>query len=67
MGIRDRDYMKRPSDDGGQHGSPPDSKAEELARRFFTKYPHFLLYFGIAIGIMIVIALIIAKYSGAAH
>jgi hypothetical protein len=67
MGIRNRDYMKRPSDDDGQSGSPSDSKAEELARRFFQKYPRFFLYFGIGLGILIVIALVVAKFSGTSH
>ena len=66
MGIRDRDYMKRPSDDG-QNGSSSDSKAEELARKFLKKYPRFLLYLGIIIGVLIVTAFLVFKFSGAGH
>jgi hypothetical protein len=64
MSIRDRDYMKRPSDDDGPGGPSSDSKAEDIARRFFQKYPRFFLYFGLGLGILIVIALLIARFSG---
>jgi hypothetical protein len=61
MGMRDRDYMKRPSDDDGASGS--DSKAEEFAQRFLRKYPRFFLYCGIGLGVLIVIALVVAKFN----
>jgi hypothetical protein len=67
MGIRGRDYMKRPSDDDGQGGSPSDSKAEEFARRFLQKYPRFFLYVCIGLGILILIAVVLTKFSGAGH
>jgi hypothetical protein len=67
MGIRDRDYMKRPSDDDGQSDSSSESKAEEFVSRFFRKHPRFVLYVGIGLGILIVIALIVAKFSGTSH
>jgi hypothetical protein len=63
MGIRDRDYMKRPSDDDGENGSSSDSKAEEFASRFLQKHPRFLLYVGIAIGALLIIAFFVAKFS----
>jgi hypothetical protein len=67
MGIRDRDYMKRPSDDDEPGASSPDSQAEDIAQRFFQKYPRFFLYFGLGLGILIVIALLIARFSGTGH
>jgi Mn2+/Fe2+ NRAMP family transporter len=67
MGIRDRDYMKRPSDDDEPGRSSPESRAEDIARRFFQKYPRFFLYFGIALAILIAIALVIAGFSGTGH
>jgi uncharacterized membrane protein YukC len=67
MGIRDRDYMKRPSDDDGQSDSSSESKAEEFVSRFFQKHPRFVLYVGIGLVILIVIALIVAKFSGTSH
>jgi Mn2+/Fe2+ NRAMP family transporter len=59
--------MKRPSDDDGAVGSSPESKAEDIARRFFQKYPRFFLYFGIGLAILIAIALVIARFSGTGH
>ena len=57
--------MKRPSDDDDQHGSSSDSKAEEFVSRFLQKHPQLLLYVGIGIGVLAVIALIVAKFPGA--
>jgi hypothetical protein len=66
MGIRDRDYMKRPSDDGGE-GSSPDSKAEEMAQRFLRKFPRFFMYCGIGFVVLILIFLAVLKFSGKSH
>jgi len=63
--------MKRPSDGDPEHyskdssddGSSMESKAEELLRRFFEKYPRFFLYVGIGIGVLILIAVILARFS----
>ena len=63
MGIRDRDYMKRPSDDDEQNGSSSDSRAEEFAQRILKKYSRLFLYVGIAIGVLLVIALVVARLS----
>ena len=65
MGIRDRDYMKRPSDDGGKGDS--SSQAEELAQKFLNKFPRFLMYAGVGLIVLIVIVLIILKFTGASH
>ena len=59
--------MKRPSDDDELGGSSPESKAEDIARRFFQKYPRFFLYLGIGLAILIAIALVIARFSGSGH
>ena len=66
MGIRDRDYMKRRSDDD-YDGSSTESKAEEIAQRLLNKSPRLFLYCGIGFVILIVIALIILKVSGTSH
>jgi hypothetical protein len=63
MGIRDRDYMKRRSDDDDD-GSLPDSKAEEIAQKLLSKFPRLLLYCGIGFVILILIALVVFKISG---
>lgn len=67
MGIRDRDYMKRPSDDDDQDGSSSESKAEEFAQKLLKKNSRLILFVGIGLGILIVIALLVAKYSGASQ
>lgn len=65
MGVRDRDYMKRPSDDDGK--KDPSSKAEELAQKFLDNFPKFLMYGGIGLVVLIVIVLIIVKFTSAKH
>ena len=67
MGIHDRDYMKPPADDDGPGDSSSEAKAEDIARRFFQKYPRFFLYFGLGLGLLIIIALVIAGFSGSGH
>ena len=59
--------MKRPSDDDGEGSSSPDSKAEELLSRFLQKHPRLFLYVGIGLGVLIVIALVVAKFSSASQ
>jgi hypothetical protein len=63
MGIRDRDYMKRRSDDD-DGGSSSGSKAEEIAERLLRKFPRLLLYCGIGLVILILIAFVVLKLSG---
>jgi len=62
MGIRDRDYMKRRSDDDPD-GSSPESKAEEIAQKLLNKFPQLLLYCGIGLVILILITLAILKIA----
>jgi len=64
MGIRDRDYMKRPSDDDDEHGSSPESRAEEFARRVLARSRKALVICGIILGILIIVALIVSRFSG---
>ena len=59
--------MKRPSDDDDERSSSSDSKAEEFVSRFLKKHPRFFIYVGVGLGILIVIALIVAKFSGGSH
>jgi hypothetical protein len=58
--------MKRPSDDDGK-GSSSDSKAEEIAQKILNKFPKILMFFGIGLAVIIVVALIILKLSGSHH
>jgi len=62
MGVRDRDYMKRPSDD--DEDSSPESKAEEFAQRVLARTRKPLLIGGIALVILIIVAFIMSKTSG---
>jgi len=67
MGIRDRDYMKRPLGDEGRDGTPSDSKAEEFARRLFQNRRRLISYALIGLAILTIIAVIIAKLSPTNH
>jgi len=67
MGIRDRDYMKRPSDDDGSRGSSPESNAEDFLSKFFQKHPRFFLYVAIGFGALIILSLVIIHFSGVNH
>ena len=71
MGIRDRDYMKRPSDgdgyDDSRPSSRPKSKAEEIAEQILKKYSRLFVYCGIGLVILIVAALIVTKFSAGGH
>jgi hypothetical protein len=66
MGIRDRDYMKRRSDDD-DGGSSSESKAEEFAQRLLSNFPRILLYCGIGLIILLLIAFVVFKISSAGH
>lgn len=66
MGIRSRDYMKRPSDDDGDQASTPltpDAKLEAFLGNFLKRNPRFFLYLTVALVALIIIALFIAKFA----
>ena len=63
MGIRSRDYMKRPSDGDGGEPSTPDTKLEAFLSGFLNKHPKFFIYLSVALVALIVIALLIAKFT----
>jgi hypothetical protein len=65
MGIRDRDYMKRPSD--GDDDSSPESKAEEFAQRVLARSRKLILIGGIVLAIVIIVGLIVSKMSSGSH
>jgi hypothetical protein len=67
MGIRNRDYMKRPSDGDDERSSTPESRAEEFAQRVLARSRKLLIVGGIILGIVIIIALVMAKFSGSGH
>ncbi|HEY4416845.1 MAG TPA: hypothetical protein VGO57_14230 [Verrucomicrobiae bacterium] len=57
--------MKRRPDGDGD--SSLESKAEEFAQRVLGKSRKLLLIGGIVVGLMIIIALIVSRFSGASH
>ena len=67
MGIRNRDYMKRPSDGDDERSSSPESGAEEFAQRVLARSRKLLLIGGIVLAIVIIVALIVSKVSGSGH
>ena len=62
MGIRDRDYMKRPADQEVDSGLTTDSKAEALLGDFLRRHPRFFLYVGIGLAILIIGGLLAARF-----
>jgi hypothetical protein len=63
MGILNRDYMKRPSDDDDGGSSSPDSQVEEFLNNFLRRHPRFFLYVGIGFVALILMALVVYKLA----
>jgi len=59
--------MKRPSDGDDERSSSPESRAEEMAERILARSRKLILIGGIALAILIIIALIISKFSSGGH
>ena len=60
--------MRRPpDDDDDDRGPSSESNTEEFFSRFLRKHPQFFLYIGIALGVLVVITLILVKFSGGNH
>ena len=64
MGIRSRDYMKRPSDDDGDQPVTPDNKLEAFLSSFLKRNSRFFIFLTVGLVALIVIALLIAKFTG---
>ena len=74
MGIQDRDYMRRPpKDDDRRRRARDDSNRQDRApdegiiTSFLRKHPRFLMFVGIGLGALMLIAIIMAKISGHRH
>jgi hypothetical protein len=69
MGIHDRDYMRRRRPTEPDYDSPvgADSKVEALLGGFLRRNPGFLKYAGIALGILLLVALLVAVFYPAHH
>jgi hypothetical protein len=63
MGIRDRDYMKRPSDEGEERHLSSEGKLEALFNGFFRRHPRLLLVICVIMAVAILAAVIVAKIS----
>jgi len=59
--------MKRHSDGDDERSSSPESRAEEMAERILARSRKLILIGGIALAILIIIALIISKFSSGGH
>ena len=67
MGIQNRDYMKRPSDDddgGGLENNCAAAKWERFFGRFLKRHPRFLVIFCGVLALLVMVALLIARFSG---
>jgi hypothetical protein len=67
MSIRDRDYMKRRSDDYDERSSTKECRAEEFAQRVLARSRRLFLIGGIVLAVLIVVALILSRFSGSSH
>lgn len=65
MGLDDRDYMKRASNDGAQGvSSSADEKLEAFFGGFLSRHPRFLVVAGVVVAVVILLAIVIAKMGG---
>lgn len=67
MGIRNRDYMKRPSDGDDERASEPDARLEGFFSAFLEKHPKFFRYSGIALVAIFILTIVLAKALSGAH
>jgi hypothetical protein len=67
MGLQDRDYMKRPADDDAQRAPSLDGKLEEFFSGFLNRHPRFLLLAGVALAFLVVLAIVVAKFTEKRH
>ena len=67
MGIRDRDYMKRPSDDDARRASSPDAKLEAFLSGFLSRHPRFFLVASVVLAVLVVLAIVVTKFAGKNH
>ena len=67
MGIRGRDYMKRPADDEAPRAPSLDGKLEEFFSGFLNRHPRFLLLAGVALAVLVVLAIVVAKLTEKSH
>ena len=67
MGIQDRDYMRRQPDGDGQQASSPDEKLDALLGNFLRRHRRLPLAVGIALALLLVVAVLLSKLSANSH
>jgi len=55
--------MKRPADADGQEPSTAEGKVEAYFQGFLTRYPRFFIYCGVALAVLLIVAVVMAKLS----
>ena len=63
MGIQDRDYMRRPPDRDDNRNPSGGTSGEELLAGFLKNKSRFFVYVGVGVGVLAVIALMVAMLS----
>ena len=63
MGLSDRDYMKRPADDDPRRAASHDARLEAFLNGFLSRHPRFLVVAGVALAVLIVVSIIIARVA----
>lgn len=63
MGIQDRDYMKRRSEDDTPRVSAPDARLEAFFDGFLRRHPKFFLHAALVSVVLIAAAIAIAKLT----
>lgn len=64
MGIHDRDYMKRGSEEEPRDGSSSDDKLDAFLTGFLQRNPRFFPFLTLGLGILILIGLFLAGVFG---
>ena len=65
IGLDDRDYMRRASNEEAEGASSSmDEKLEAFFSRFLGRNPRFLVVGGVVVGVVIFVAIVVAKMGG---
>ena len=59
--------MKRPSDDDAQGETSPDAKLEAFLSGFLRRHPRLFLVMGVVLAVLVVLAIIVSKFTGKNH
>ena len=62
MGLHDRDYMRRASNEEAEGASSSaDEKLEAFFSGFLSRHPRFLVVAGVVVAVAILVVIVIAK------